>query len=507
MKQARPALLSLSTTLGKKSIFIKSMMVASSLLFLGNCAYNPATGGMDTVFMSEGEEIRTGDKEKEKLIKSLPLYPEGTLTNYINELGQRLVKFSSRPDLTYTFTLIDSPDINAFTLPGGHVFIYRGLLTYMKNEAELAAVIAHEIAHTGARHAVRQHAGQVGAKTAAVTAGILTMSHSVMEATSLWASAAVSGYGRDMELEADKFGAQYLAKAGYPPNAMIEVISTLKNHERFSKLKAKEEGKALPNSIYHGVFSTHPRNDKRLKKLIKDVENQQKAITVNTDNSQFRTTLQGLYFGSGVTPSTIELNRFFHNRLRFTFLYPENWQLNRTRSSIISKDNQGNQLQLEVKRLKVKNKPAIFVRNHFPNKTLSNSKEYKINGLPAYSAVVSSPTGINQKFYVTAIFFNGRSFLFTGSISQKSAVNNKTEKAIQQHFQNAVLSFRPMYRGEKPPQQESVITYIQAKKGDTFSRLASQSAIPKYAEKQLRLLNGYYPVGEPKAGEWIKIVK
>ncbi len=470
------------------------------LLSLGisSCAYNPATGGIDTVFMSESKEIETGKKEKEKLLKSIPLYPEGDLTRYINDLGQKIVKISNRPDLDYTFTLVDSPDINAFTLPGGHVFIYRGLLAYMQTEAQLAAVLAHEIAHTTARHAVRQHAGQVGAKTAAVTAGILTMSHSVMEATSLWASAAVSGYGRDMELEADQFGAEYIAKLGYTPNAMIEVISTLKNHERFAKFKAKQDGKKLPSSIYHGVFASHPRNDQRLKKLVKSAENALSETPKPDNNEEFRKQLSGLYFGEGVTPSTIEATRYYHNRLRFTFVYPENWQLKKSRSAIISRDKQGNELKLEVKRLKVKNTPDNLLKGHFTGQTLTDGKAHTINRLPAYSATINGKP-------VTAIIFNGRSFLFTGNIK-----NTKTPEAItatELAIKNSVLSFRGMYRGEKPPEKESVITYVRAKPGVTFESLAKISPIGKYAEQQLRIMNGYYPLGEPKAGDILKIIK
>src|SRR5690606_32743729 len=177
----------------------------------------------------------------EKILASVPIYDDEALIAYVDEVGQRIVRSADRPDLDYTFIILDSPDINAFALPGGFVYINRGLLTYLQTEAQLAAVLAHEIGHITARHGVRRDTAQKGAGIGtgilSVLSVLTTGTNVVGDVAGLYASAAVMGYGREMELEADHFGAKYLYNSGYDPQAMVEVIGVLKNHERFMRLK------------------------------------------------------------------------------------------------------------------------------------------------------------------------------------------------------------------------------------------------------------------------------
>ena len=125
---------------------------------LASCAVNPATGGANLVLMSESREKEVGAEEHAKVLASQPVYQDEALLAYVTEVGNRVAAASHRPDLEYTYTIIDSPAINAMALPGGYVYINRGLLTFINTEAQLAAVIAHEIGHITARHAVQQQA-------------------------------------------------------------------------------------------------------------------------------------------------------------------------------------------------------------------------------------------------------------------------------------------------------------------------------------------------------------
>src|SRR5690606_14493703 len=138
----------------------------------------------------------------------------------------------------------------------------RGLITFLTSEAQLAAVLGHEIAHITARHAVRQQTAARSANilgTAVSVASIFATGTNVLgDTASLFGGALISGYGRDMELEADGLGAQYMHRAGYDPAAILEVIGVLKNHEDFMKLTSNR------GPAYHGLFATHPRNDARL---------------------------------------------------------------------------------------------------------------------------------------------------------------------------------------------------------------------------------------------------
>ena len=141
---------------------------------LASCAVNPATGGANLVLMSESREKEVGAEEHAKVLASQPVYQDEALLAYVTEVGNRVAAASHRPDLEYTYTIIDSPAINAMALPGGYVYINRGLLTFINTEAQLAAVIAHEIGHITARHAVQQQARGRLANAVAQVGGFVT---------------------------------------------------------------------------------------------------------------------------------------------------------------------------------------------------------------------------------------------------------------------------------------------------------------------------------------------
>ncbi|MEK9649132.1 MAG: M48 family metalloprotease, partial [Gammaproteobacteria bacterium] len=172
--------------------------------FLVACASNP-TGGANFVLMSENAEIEKGRELHEEMLQQNPIYQDGELQAYVDRIGKKMAAVSHRPELDYVFTIIDSPDINAFALPGGYVYINRGLMTYLNSEAQLAAVLGHEIGHITARHAVRQQTASRTANAASI-ALIFATGVDMRETTSLISGALISGYGREMELEADSLG-------------------------------------------------------------------------------------------------------------------------------------------------------------------------------------------------------------------------------------------------------------------------------------------------------------
>ncbi|MFK8016091.1 MAG: M48 family metalloprotease, partial [Gammaproteobacteria bacterium] len=226
------------------------LMLGTGLL--GGCASNPATGGTDFVTMSEEKEIEIGRITHPQILQKYRVYNDSALQAYVTRIGNELADKGDRPHLQYVFTVLDSEEVNAFAVPGGFVYITRGLLSYLNSEAELAAVLGHEIGHITARHAVRQQSGRsllnilgsvAGATTGAVGSTL----------TGLLGGALVSGYGRGMELEADELGAAYLVRVGYDSQAMIDVVTILKNQELFELERAEKEGREP--RVYHGVFA------------------------------------------------------------------------------------------------------------------------------------------------------------------------------------------------------------------------------------------------------------
>ncbi|BFM14898.1 M48 family metalloprotease [Maricurvus nonylphenolicus] len=480
---------------------------AALLTFSSGCAINPATGTPDLVLMSEDSEIKKGKELHEKLMEGMAIYQDEKLQTYIEEIGQTLVKNSDRPDIAYTFTIIDSPDINAFALPGGYIYINRGLIGFLKNEAQLAAVLAHEIGHVTARHAVRQDAAKTGAKvgsTAASIISVLTTGNTALgDVTGLWSSAAVMGYGREMELEADSFGAQYLYNSGYEPQAMADVIGVLKDHERFSRRRARDSGKKQQS--YHGVFSTHPRNDTRLQEVIAKAGTLPENQEAITNEDIFRKKTEGMIYGINYQPkkgTESEHNDYTHKRLGFTLRYPDEWKVENTRSSIVAApEDKHAHIDLRVSRLKEKIAPEQYLRKQFNVTLLKQSEAFKQHGLYGHTGIIPASAD-NPNPRRVAVLYQG---------SRVYSLECEAEKPVadvdyDEMFLNTIHSFRPVRPARRTPKSKT-LHYVKANDSTTFSRLAQHVRLGKYSEEQLRLLNGYYPRGEPQTGEWIKIVQ
>ena len=244
-----------------KIYFLLLLLIVS----LVSCAVNPVTGKQDFVMISEEQEIQMGREYNSQILKMNPIYQDQELQEYVQSIGESLALKSHRPNLIYRFTILDSPDINAFALPGGYIYINRGLMSYFSSEEELAAVLGHEIGHVTARHSVRQYSQSqlMGILSAAIE---INSGRTAGNIANLASGALLSGYGREMELEADDLGAQYIYQDGYSPQGMYDVLSVLKDQETYSKKIAEQRGQE-PRS-YHGVFASHPSNDLRLQEVL-----------------------------------------------------------------------------------------------------------------------------------------------------------------------------------------------------------------------------------------------
>lgn len=480
----------------KKRLFAALLLVTAT-----GCAFNPATNRPDLVLMSEEKEIKIGREMHEKLVASTPIYSDPILTAYVEHVGQKVAKASDRPDLTYHFTIIDSQDINAFALPGGYVYINRGLLTYLHSEAEMAAVLAHEVGHITARHAVRQKTAATGAGVASVLSVLVTGSGVVGDVANLWSTAAVKGYGRDMELEADRFGAQYMYNAGYDPQSMINVIALLKDQETFARRRARIEGKQ--QQTYHGVFSTHPRNDVRLREVVEAAGKLPEEKKV-TKVEYYREKTDGIVYGTNAQES--EKNRFNHKSLGFSLLFPDGWTVENQRSAIVgTAPDKSATLTIKVDK-RDGNQPAdMALRDVYDVRRLEQDEalnQYRLEGytgkLPAKSA--DSPDR------VAILFYGSRQYILEGRANAKPK-NTEAATELDNMFMTSIRSFRPLRQTDITKPDIKRVRYVQANDKTTFASLARHMEIGEYAEEQLRLLNGYYPRGEPKPGEWIKIVQ
>ncbi|WP_339858774.1 M48 family metalloprotease [Pseudohongiella acticola] len=484
---------------------ITPLLSATLVVILGlqACAVNPATGQPNLVLMSESRELEIGEEEHEKVLASMRVVEDRRINDYVSEVGQRVAQGSHRGDLEYTFTVIDSPEINAFALPGGYVYINRGLLLYLKSEDELAAVLAHEVGHITARHAIQQQArgrlgnaaATVGGVVAAVATGSGYIGSELAQIGSIWAAAGVSGFGRDNELEADSLGAEYLYNAGYNPRAMIDVLSVLKNQEDFNVRVAQRQ------PTYHGLFTTHPRNDVRLQQAVAQAGNLPDDQARESDHNVFRGYIDGLLFGENTSVAS-DRNRYYQDLLSYTMVFPDDWEIVETTTTVQALSPQDNAIMLvEAQRLRENKEPRLFIRENLGITDLQQSENLNQYRLLGHTGMHTNADGNRERI---AVFYLGpRVFVLRAEISDTTTADDELEDLLFA----SMRTFRPIQANERSAANGLRVRYVQVTQGFSWAALAARSPVQQYPEETLRLLNGYYPIGTPQQGEWIKILQ
>ena len=478
-------------------------------LLLGSCARNPVTGEHDITFVSEKGEIEEGRRAHEQVIRIYGVYEDQALQEYVNGIGQRLAKLSHRPELEFHFTVIDSDEINAFAIPGGYVYITRGIMAYLNSEAELAGVIGHEIGHVTARHSVKQQSQSAITNVLGIGAAIFTGSGAVADLANIGGEALLRGYGREMELQADGLGAEYIARAGYNPQAMIWVVGTLKNQETFERERAKAEGRE-PN-IYHGVFATHPDNDTRLQQAIVAAG---KAGSKLTDGSvvnreQYLKHIDGLPFGSSRQQGMVRDNRFYHADLGITMAFPKGWRVQNEREQLLAVSRAKDAvIRMSTDQLKDKETPQDYVRRAVKGSGSSVDHGEILtlaNGLEGYTAVVAranTPFG-SAPMRIGAIAMGKSVYVFLAA----SRSNEAGLPASDRVFVSVMETFRKMRSVEFPLAEPYRIKIQKADENTRIGEIAKNVPLNEYPTQALRLINDLYPAKEPKAGEQFKTIE
>lgn len=466
-----------------------SLLICLSLCFI------PASGSL----AAKKSEPSTSKEMHEEILANMPIYDDGKVSEYVNSVGQRIVKHAKDAKGSFTFTVIDLPDINAFAIQDGYIYINRGLITYLKSEAQLAAVLAHEVGHVTAKHHARQKRAKFGSNLAAGLLAVLTRSAEVGEASALWGASLVSGYGREMELEADELGGEYLYSANYDPQAMIEVVSLLKDHERLEKKRAQESGKKT--QTYHGLFATHPRNDKRLREVVSKAGTLPQAANAEKNITPFRLATDGMIWGKNFTKKETPEHRFQHNKLAFRFDYPEDWEFTDGGALISGQNKEGNiKLNLQIK-ARTLDPPDQYIKKQLGIPLVKKSEPIVQAKLKGHTGFVPMANGLPDQRLVV-LYYSRRAYVFRGEI-----LEGADEKVANEQFLKIIGSFRPVSRRSLSARKPKTIHYVKATPSTTFASLGKYLKLGKYGEQELRIINGYYPAGEPHPGEWIKIIQ
>ena len=473
-------------------------------LLLALCAAAPTRAQIFGI--SDKKEVEIGRQMHAQILQTMGAYHNPELQDYVSSVGQRLAKASDRPTLEFTFTVLDTEDVNAFATAGGFVYVSRGILPYLGSEAELAAVLGHEIGHVTARHPSRQQTQGMLAGIASAATAILTRQPALGQLTDVAGAAVVRGYGRDMELEADRLGAEYLARTGYDPTAISTVIGTLKDQERFEVESAKAEGRQ-PH-IYHGLFATHPDNDTRLRQAVDAAKSVAGRATGKAENrEEFLKRLDGVAWGTSREQGVVHGSRMYHAGLGFTVAFPSDWKVENGQEEIRATPKTKDAvftLQMVGIPPKLAEPRTFLLQGLLAGQAPRLAEALEINGLPAYTAVAGgmrSPFGVKPARAVV-VKYGSVYYVFLGVSRGAGSVPD-----ADRLFLSSAQTFRRMRNDELERAEPDRIRVIPTPAGATIESLAAESPLKGYPVQQLRLFNRLYPKGEPKPGELVKTVR
>ncbi|HSN34302.1 MAG TPA: M48 family metalloprotease, partial [Ideonella sp.] len=315
--------------------------VLAAALLAGACATveNPVTGRAERTVLAEKAEIAEGAKQHRQVLADYGAVQDAKLQAYVGDIGRRLAQHSHRPGLEWHFTVLDSDEVNAFALPGGYVYVTRGIMAYMESEADLAGVMGHEIGHVTARHgAQRETRAQVaglGVLAATILGAAIGVGDLASELSQNVAAGYVAHYSREQESQADRLGAEYLARAGYDPHNMVDVIQVLKDQERFAADLARSEGRQPDEGA--GWLASHPSSDQRLADMraVATQYSGQPGHYGDDRRARYLAAVDGLVFGEGREQGVTRGRNFYHEPLGIALTAPPGWKIRNTPEAIV----------------------------------------------------------------------------------------------------------------------------------------------------------------------------
>ncbi|GMV45218.1 MAG: hypothetical protein AMXMBFR66_06160 [Pseudomonadota bacterium] len=497
-----------------------SMLLA---LWLVACASvtNPVTGERELTVMDERAEIAEGAKAHQEVLKEYAVVDSPALQAYVNGVGQKLAAQSHRASLKWTFTVLDSPEVNAFALPGGYVYVTRGILAYLDSEAELAGVVGHEIGHVTARHGAQRATSQaragwavlgatvLGAVVEAAT-GVRGLTQAAGDIAQTGAAGFIARYGREQELQADQLGAEYLARTHYDPQRMVDVIQVLKDQERYAADAARAAGRAPPAEP--GWLASHPSNDQRLAEIRAAAARLKAAQPGAVDDGRLRylKAIDGIGFGDGREQGVVRGRQFLHEPLGIAITAPEGWAI----------VNEAQQVTL----VNAARDAALLLQPVPPAVLGKTGTDHQAILRQALGATEGRSERLTLGGRLNATYYNGlrrdaqgrvgaleatiadgpRGQVFLlAHIGRDAAARERARSAMRE----AELSFRALGAADRALARPWRVRLVPLPPGG-FAQLARNAPVTELPEQQLRLLNGVYS-GQalPRDGELVKTIE
>ncbi|HOO50919.1 MAG TPA: M48 family metalloprotease [Alphaproteobacteria bacterium] len=479
--------------------FIALFVICTLVLSVAACTTNPATGEQQfTGLMSASQEKALGAEAHQDIIKEYGgVYNHPGLQAYVNQIGQRIAKNTERGDVTYRFTLLDSPVVNAFALPGGYIYVTRGILSIANTEDELAAVLAHEIGHITARHQSERYSTGVLTSLGASVAAAVIGSPGVSQALSVGTNLYMSSYSRDQESQADQLGIRYLSRTGYDPKAMSLFLAQL---DRYDSLK-KAGGKNGAASF----FSTHPVTSDRVAATKSLAAGYPAVSTSAQSHTTYLAKIRGMTFGDSLSQGFVRDGQFFHPDLNMSFSIPSGFETLNKPDQVIAKGADGSILIMDMARSQTSGDPSSFiVREWLKGKSvLSQPEPIQVNGMSgATLAVKGTVNNTPSDLRLVAIQWSGRDYV-RFQIVLPNGVSSKSVEGLKR----TTYSLRRMSAQEKRTVKPVRVEIVTASQGDSVQSLSRQMVVEGNKAEWFLAINGLSTQDKIYPGVQYKVIR
>jgi predicted Zn-dependent protease len=465
-------------------------------LILPACATNPATGERQFNLMSEAQEIQIGQQQDVQVRKEMGVYKDEALQQYITTIGMKLAQVSERPNLPWHFTVVDVPAVNAFALPGGYIYITRGIMAFLDNEAQLAGVLGHEIGHVTARHAAQQYSRATGAQLGLILGSIL-----VPEAQPL-AQAGETGlgllflkYGRDDEAQADSLGVRYASRGGWDPRGVADMLKTL------DRIEEQSDDKGVPNWL-----ATHPPPENRIERVQSAIQQaEQRDQKYVEDRGEYLRHVDGIVYGDNPEQGIVRGSTFLHPGLRFAIDFPQGWTIQNGQTQVVAKAPGQDPVMLlqtvDGAQGRSLDQVASQVMGNAGFRAVSGGGT-TINGLNAFVGTFQgSLQSMGQVGLRGAFVSQAQNVFFVAGIAPVDAFPQ-----VEPVFSQSVRTFRPLSRAEAEDIHPNRVDLYTAREGDTWQTIAERQGRGVIKPSTLAIMNGRDVGAQPRAGERLKIV-
>src|SRR5262245_35173148 len=392
------------------------------------CARNPVTGARELSLVSKSQEIAMGQEAAKQVESTIGLVDDAELQAYISRVGLKLATHSERPDLPWKFSVVDDPTPNAFALPGGPIFITRGLMSLMDSEAELAGVLGHEIGHITARHSVSQisraQLAQLGLGIGMILAPQLA---NVGQALGSGFQLLFLKYGRDDERQSDDLGFKYALAQGYDVREMDDVFASL---ARASEIEHKS---SLPSWL-----STHPAPEERIQRIGQKLASTTIPANAVVNRPEYYAQIDDMVYGADPRQGFFRNNEFLHPDLKFRLQFPSGWKTQNLPQAVVAgSPNQDAIVQMTI----AHGSPSEAAQSFFNKEGVQQAQVSResVNGLPAVSGLfqVQTQQGVIRGFALFVQQGNNTFQLLGYSPAGRFS-------AYEQLFRSTALSFAPL---------------------------------------------------------------